>query len=419
MRTLALLLSLPLALFAADWPQWQGPNRDNINPEKGLVATFPAGGPKQLWLATDCGVGFSSPTTVGDRLYLLGTAGTDEVIHCLDVKTGKAAWPRPTVLGPIRDDKRGEGPRGSVTIDGALVYGMGGKGNLVCAEAATGKVVWAKHLENDLGGKVPTWGYSESPLIDGDLVICTPGGKNGTLAALDKKTGKVAWRSADLTDATGYSSPVVATVGGTRMYVQLTAGGVAGVAAKTGKLLWKEKVAVNNIAMIPTPLVHDGHVYVTSDYGSGCALVKLDATADGVTSKVVYENKVMQNHHGGFVLLDGHVYGASGNTNTGRPSWVCQDVKTGKEVWAALGMGEFGSLTVADGKLFLYGQDTGVLALVAPSPAGYKELGRFVIPAQSKLQRQQGKIWTHPVVANGRLYLRDLDLLYCFDVSAK
>jgi outer membrane protein assembly factor BamB len=426
MKKLALLCLcvalVTLSAPAADWPQWQGPNRDNINPEKGLIANIPAGGPKKVWEFTECGYGYSSPAVVGEKLFIGGVQGDDEVVFCLNSQTGKSLWKAPAIIGPAvppgaKGLDRGDGPRSTPAVDGDLVYVLGARGNLVCLDAGTGKEVWKKSLHDDLGGKMPNWGYSESPLVDGDLVLCSPGGSKGSLAALNKKTGEVVWRSKEVTDGAAYSSIIVANFPGVRHYAQMTTGGLVGVDAKTGKLLWKEKVAVNGVAIIPSPIYHDGYVYATSDYNSGCGLVKLEKSGEGIKSKIVYESKTMQNHHGGVVLLDGHLYGNSGNCNN-RVNWICQEFLTGKEV----GKGKFeetGSLTCADGKLFLYGQETGTLVLVDPSPMGYKELGRFKIPATSKLPRKGGKIWARPVVANGKLYLRDLDLLYCFDVAAK
>jgi outer membrane protein assembly factor BamB len=430
MKKLALLcLTMAFATLsapAADWPQWQGPTRDNISTEKGLLATIPAGGPKLLWQYSDCGSGFSSPSIVGDRVFMGGIHDKNEVLFCLDAKTGKPLWDKPATIGPAATLDRGDGPRGSPSVDGEFVYLIGGSGGMVCVEAATGKEVWKKHLVTDLGGSRPNWGYSESPLVDGDLVLCTPGGAKGTVAALNKKTGEVVWRTKEIGDPAAYTSLITADFAGGKHYVGVTgsgSGSVIGIEPKTGKLLWreKEKVAVNGIATIPTPVYHDGHVYMTSDYQAGCSLIKLEKGTDGISSKLVYSNKTMQNHHGGIVLLDGHIYGATGNANNARSgNLVCQDFLTGKEVYTDKKFPEMASLTVADGKLFLYGQDTGLLIMGEVSPKGFKELGRFTIPAESKIPRGNGrKMWTHPVVANGRLYLRDLDLLFCFDISAK
>jgi outer membrane protein assembly factor BamB len=288
-------------------------------------------------------------------------------------------------------------------------------------ETATGKQLWHVSLSGDLGGKMmSSWGYSESPLIDGDKLICTPGAGKGTLAAMDKKTGKVSWRSNGFTANAAYSSPIVAEVGGIRQYIQMTKEGLVGVSTD-GKVLWQQNVCVNGTAICPTPVFSDNFVYITSDYGAGCALVKLTPKGGGIESDIVYSNKSMQSHHSGVILIDGYVYGWSGNTNSpkGRGSWVCQELKTGKVAWTEDQKLEAGSLCYADGCFYCYGQQNGTCVLVEPSPKGWQEKGRFNIPKETSLPRGSGHIWTHPVVANGKLFLRDQDLLFCYDISGK
>jgi outer membrane protein assembly factor BamB len=415
MKTLTPLF-VALSLFAAvaradDWPQWQGPARDNISHETGLLKDWSAAKPKLLWTFDKAGAGFSGPAIVGDRLYVMGSRDGRELVLALDLKNGAEIWT--SEIGPLYVNGYGDGPRGTPTVDGERLYALGGQGVLVCVETKTGKNLWRKDLNKDLDGKVMTrWGSTESPLIDGDRLICSPGGSKGTLAALDKKSGDVVWRSADLTDEASYSSIIPVDFNGTRQYAQMTKDGLVGVAAKDGKLLWKHKVAINSIAIVPTPIAHDGFVYTTSDYGAGCALVKL--TASGSTK--VYENKIMENHHGGVVLLDGMLYGCSGNSN-GRAQWVCQDFKTGAKKWSDSTFRQAGSLTFADGRLYCYGLEDGTVVLVEPNPTGWKEHGRFTIPQTTKLPRKSGRIWTHPVVANGKLFLRDQELIFCYDVK--
>lgn len=396
-----------------DWPQWRGPQRTEISSEKGLLKTWPEGGPKLLWTFSEGGNGYSGPAVIGDRLYTMGTEAGSDVVLALDTKQGKKLWSR-KVSNLSRLD-RGNGPRGTPTVDGDALYALGGQGELVCLAVADGNKRWSINLKSDLGGRimVPKWGYSESPLVDGDKLICTPGGERGTLAALDRSNGKVLWRSEGLTDAASYSSPIAVEFGGTRMYVQLTAKGVAGVAAKDGKLLWRYVQRGFRIAVIPTPIYHNGHVYITSGYGAGCDLLKLSGNrAGGFKAEKVYANKNMVNHHGGVVLYEGHLYGYSDGKG-----WVCQEFKTGKIVWAekrALGKG---SLTCLDGMLICYSEKDGTAVLAEASPKGWQEQGRFKIPRQSEIG-QSGRVWTHPVVANGKLYLRDQDLIFCYDVKA-
>jgi outer membrane protein assembly factor BamB len=304
-------------------------------------------------------------------------------------------------------------------VDGEFLYALGAGGDLVCLETQTGKKHWHINLRNDLDGRMMSgWGYSESPLVDGEKLVCSPGGAEGTLAALDKKTGKVIWRSKDVTENASYSSIIVAEVGGVRQYIQMTDKGVIGVAAKDGKLLWQSELGSNGTAVIPTPIFHNDSVFVTADYGASCGLVKLSASGDGgIKAEEAYANKNLINHCGGVVLVDGYLYGSSGNCN-GRPTkWVCMEFTTGKVAWQENRKLGSGSLTYADGRLYLYGQDEGTTVLLEPSAEGWNEHGRFTIPRQTTQRSPSGKIWTHPVVANGKLYLRDQDLLFCYDVK--
>jgi outer membrane protein assembly factor BamB len=399
--------------LAADWPQWQGPERNNISKETGLLKTWPQQGPRLVWTFENAGVGFSSPAVVGDKLYALGARDRKEMLYCIDIKTGKEVWG--LEFGTQFDNGWGDGPRSTPTVDGNLIFGLGGQGDLFCADTS-GKMQWQKSMQKDLAGKMMSgWGYSESPLVDGDKLIVTPGGNQGTLAALDKKTGKVLWRSKGTTDAAAYSSCIVAESAGIRQYINLTGNGVVGVSAKDGEQLWYHRQEGYRTAVCPTPIFANDHVYATADYGAGCDLLKLIPDGGKFNLDVLYtRNKGMENHHGGVVLLGDHIYGCSGNSNA-RAKWVCQDLKSARNLWSEEKL-DPGSLICADGLLYLYGQKDGTCVLVEPSPAGWKENGRFKIPALSKLPRKQGKIWTHPVVANGRLFLRDEELLFCFDI---
>ncbi len=401
---------------AADWPQWQGPDRTNVSKEASFLKAWPKGGPKLLWTYEKAGIGYSCPAIVGDRLYLMGTRDGNEIVFALNAKTGDEIWV--AEVGKLFTNGYGDGPRGTPTVDGDYVYGLGGQGAIVCVKADKGDVVWRKSMDKDLGGKVMSgWGYSESVLIDGDKLICSPGGKQGTLAALDKKTGNVLWRSADTTDEAAYSSVIVAEVGKVKQYVQLTGKGIVGVNAADGKQLWYYAQNGYRTAVIPTPLFADSHVYATADYGAGCDLLKLSPADQGTKMDKVYANKNMQNHHGGVVLLGDCIYGCSGNGNA-RTKWVCQKFKDGTVVYEDEKILDAGSLTSINGQLILYGQKDGTVVLAEPMAKAFKENGRFTIPRQTKTPRKQGKIWTHPVVANGHLYLRDQDLLFCYDVSA-
>jgi outer membrane protein assembly factor BamB len=418
--TACLLAALPAR--AADWPQWRGPDRTDVSKETGLLKSWPKEGPKLLWTYKDAGNGYSGPAIVGDRLYTLGARGDTEYVIALDLKgvkdgTVKEAWS--AKVGPRFNESRGDGPRSTPTVDGDVLYALSpsgpkgdSQGELVCVELAGGKIKWQKSLRKDLGGKMMSgWGYSESPLVDGEQLICTPGGKQGTLAALNKKTGDVIWRSKELTDDAGYSSVVAADLGGVRQYVQTTKEAVAGVAAKDGKLLWRFPKPEYRTAVIPTPIVRDNLVYVTAGYGVGCDLLQINPEGQGFKAERLYDRdarKLTENKHGGVVLVGDHIYGWSDSGNR----WVCQELKTGKQAWESKALGR-GSITCADGCLYCYSEDNGTCVLIEATPTAWKETGRFTIPQQKK----PGSIWPHPVVANGRLYLRDQDLIFCYDVK--
>jgi len=401
-------------LRADDWPQWQGPDRTNVSKETGLLKTWPKDGPKLLWTFDKAGVGFSGPAVVGDRLYIMGGREDTSIVFALDVKTGKELWS--CLIGKTFRNSYGDGPRGTPTIDGDSLYALDGQGELICVETSSGKKRWSVNMQNDLKGEMMSgWGYSESVLVDGDQVVCCPGGKEGTVAALDKKTGKVKWRSKELTDKATYSSLVVAEIGGVRQYVQLTHksasdGGIVGVAAKDGKLLWYYPRPGYQTAVIPTPIVHGDLVYATAGYGAGCNLLQISRTGEKFEAKELYKSSqknVMKNQHGGVVLVGDCVYGYS----DGR-GWTCQKLKTGEAAWDDKVKVGRGSLTCVDGYLYCYAESTGEAYLVEASPDSLKLKNKFKTPKQKK----EGSIWTHPVVANGRLYLRDQDLIFCYDV---
>ena len=401
---LGLLVTAPLARAANDWPQWRGPDRNDVSKETGLLKEWPEGGPKRVWMFENAGLGYSGPAIAGGKLFTIGTRDNREVLLALDATTGKELWVTP--LSGVLKNGWGDGPRGTPTVDGAMVYALSGEGTLVCAQAADGKKVWEKTMSS-LGGKKPGWGFTESPLVDGGQVLCTPGGAKGAIVALDKKTGSVLWQTADFTDGAQYSSIITADVKGARQYVQLTMQSIVGLDAKDGKVLWKSPFP-GKTAVIPTPIYRDGQVYVTAGYGVGCKSVKIGAGAEPET---IYENKVMKNHHGGAILVGDYIYGHSDGGG-----WVCQNFKTGEEVWSEKKLGK-GAIACADGMLYCLDESKGTVALIEASSAGWKEHGRFTLSPQTQIRNPQGRIWTHPVISNGKLYLRDQDLIYCFDVK--
>lgn len=399
-------LSLSASVIAADWPQWRGANRDDKCAETGLLKSWPDGGPKLDWIFKDAGIGYSGFAIVGDTLYTMGARDAVEYIIALDVKTGQQKWS--TSVGALLTNDWGDGPRGTPTVSGDKVYALGGKGDVVCLSAADGKQAWtASLIEN--GGKVPGWGYTESVLVDGDLVIATPGGAQGTLIAFDKMTGAKKWQSTDWTDPAHYSSAIAVDLNGKRQIIQLTMQSVGGVDAKDGKLLWKVPFP-GKVAVIPTPIYSDGHVFVCAGYNVGGKLVKI--LPDNVTEDLNPEmNQNMINHHGGVILHDGHLYGYSE-----KGGWTCLDFKTGAVKWQDRSFGK-GAIHYADGKFILLEEKSGSVALIDASPEGWKETSRFTLTPQTTLRKPKGMVWTHPVVANGKLYLRDQELLFCFSVK--
>lgn len=406
----SIFLCAAVAASASDWPQFRGPERTGISKETGLMKSWPKGGPQLLWTSTEVGIGYSSYSVVGDRLYTLGAEEDSEYVYAVDATNGKRLWA--CKLGAIFKEGHGDGPRGTPTIDGEVLYAISGKGDLVCAEVATGKARWHVSLTSDLGGRIMSgWGYSESPLVEGDMLICMPGGDRGTLAALDKKTGKVIWRTTELKDRASHASGIIEDIHGVRQIVQMTSNAVVGVALKDGKLLWRVGKTNYGSAVIPTPNYMNGHVFVTNGYGIGCDMIKLEAEGDKFKATKVYDNRRLSNHHGGVVRVGDHLYGRF----DGESAWACVDFMTGKIVWKDSSLGK-GSVTCVDGMLYCFSEDTATCALVKASPDGWKESGRFKIPQQSKLRSRSGRTWTHPVVANGKLYLRDQELLFCFDV---
>ncbi len=390
-----------------NWPQWRGPDRSDVSKETGLLKTWPDGGPKRVWLYDKAGLGYGGPAIAGGKLFTMGARDESEFLICIDANTGKELWA--SQIGGKLENKWGDGPRATPTVDGDRVYAMGGRGILMCAKVADGKSLWTVTMES-LGGKIPGWGYTESVVVDGNQVVCTPGGAQGAIAALDKMTGKPIWQSKDFTDGAQYASIVPATINGEAQYVQLTMQHVVGISPKDGKVLW-ESAWPGKTAVIPTPIVHDNSVYVTSGYGVGCKLVKVEA---GNKATDVYENKLMKNHHGGVVLVGDYVYGHSDGVG-----WLCQNFKTGEEVWSDKAKLGKGAVSSADGMLYCLEEGSGNVVLVEASPKGWAEHGRFKLDPQTQQRSPQGRIWTHPVIVNGKLYLRDQEYIYCYDVKGK
>ncbi len=398
----------PRAVRPAYWPQFRGPDRTGLSKDTGLLTEWPKDGPPLVWKAPGIGVGFSSVSLAGGKIFTMGDLSDSSHVFALDQQTGKILW-------SAKVGKPGgnyAGTRCTPTVDGELLYAIGQFGDLVCLETATGKERWRKNFPKDFGGRSGGWNYTESPLVDGDKLVCTPGGKQATMVALDKRTGEPVWKcGVPGGDTAGYSSMVVAEIGGVRQYVQLMAGGVYGIAAADGRFLWKYDRFAGNTANVPTPIVRGDLVFCSAGYGKGGALLKIIPNGDKFEAKELYHKTELGNRHGGVLLVGEHVYGD--RDHNGFP--FCAEFATGKVTWPkrdrTKGSGN-AALTFADGHLYVR-YNNGYVALVEANPQGYAEKGTFKIP------NSDTNSWAHPVVAGGRLYLREKDVLWCYDVTAR
>lgn len=388
----------------SDWPQWRGPERSGISKDTGLIKQWPSSGPQRAWSITSLGDGFGSMAIRGDLIYVQGTSGGASVVFCLNGADGKTVWS--AALGPKVNEGRGNGPRSTPTLDGAYVYALTENGDLACLSARDGSPVWRKNILKEFGGSNPGWLISESPLLDGDRVIVTPGGSGAGMVALDKMTGKEIWRAKDLSDEAGYSSAIAADVSGVRTIMNFTSRAAVGIRASDGKLMWRNSSAANGTANCSTPVFADNKAFFTSDYGTGGALLGLSAQNGEVKAQEMYFTREMKNHHGGVVLVNGYLYGFSGSSGL-----TCIEFATGKKMWANRSVGK-GSLIYADGMLYLLGEKH-VVGLAEANPNAYVEKGRFSIPDQGK------DSWAYPVVVGGRLYIRDQGTLTAYDVKAR
>lgn len=407
------ILVLAVAASARDWPQWRGPERTGVSLETGLLKEWPKEGPKLLWQVKEIGSGYSTPAVVGDRIYVLGSEGLDnEFVEALSLKDGKRLWS--TRLGKVGNPKQNPNfpaARSTPSVDGEVLYALGSDGDLACIETGTGKVRWQKSLRADFGGRPGDWAYAESPLVDGGSLICTPGGTEATLVCLDKQTGAVIWKSSvPGGDDAAYSSAIAVEVGGVRQYVQVLRKGLVGVEAKTGKFLWRYDRTVSRYgANIPTPLASDGLIY-SAGAGTGGALVKLKAREGAFEAAEVYFSPKLPTAIGGEVKIGDLMFGTTAE------ALVCLDFATGDRKWEDRALGP-AALCYADGRLYLHGE-SGEVALVEAVADGYHEKGRFSPPEQPKHSNPMEKSWAYPVVANGRLLIRDHGSMWCYEVKA-
>ena len=398
-----LVASLPVATQpATEWFQWRGPNRDGISTETGLLKSWPQNGPPLAWKAAGAGTGYSSFSSSEGRLYTLGARANTEYVVALDHATGKKLWEQAN--GRRFENDRGDGPRSTPTVDGDRLYVLGGSGDLTCLEAATGRRVWSVNLVQKFGGVNPYWGYSESPLIVGDRILVNAGGNRASIVAVSKAGGQTLWQQHS--DEAGYSSPMLLRTGSLSQVVFFTASRVLAVDPRDGRLLWSYPKVANSTANIATPIVRGTRVFVSSDYGTGGALLDVRAAGNIASASEVYFTRDMRNHHATSVVIGDYLYGFSSSILTsirfdsGQPAW--RDRSVGK-----------GSLIYADDRLYLYSLE-GVVGLAEASHAGYREHGRFRVPALSGQPT-----YPDPVVSRGLLIVRDQDNVFAYDVRQR
>ena len=408
--------SANMGASTSDWPQWRGPERNGISQESGLLKQWPAAGPKLLWQVNDIGDGYSTPAIVGTRIYLMSNRGLEnEFVQALSTQDGKPIWT--TRVGNVGNPNQNPNypkARSTPTVDGDFIYALGSDGDLVCLETGSGKIRWQKSIRKEFGGEPGEWAYAESPLVDGDVVVVTPGGAQATIVALNKKTGAVIWQSAvPGGDPAGYASAIVVQGGGRKQYVQLLSKGMVGVDAKTGQFLWRNKEVAKGPAQYFTPVARGEYVYGGA-LGVGGVLVHLKSDQGGVAAEQVYFTRGLPNGVGGAVLVGEYLYGTEVEQRL-----VAVEFTTGKVKWQAEKFG-WSSVAYADGLLYVHAVN-GEVALVEASPEAFREKGRFTPPAQPK-HGQSGPFpemaFAYPVIANGRLYIRDLGTLWVYDIKA-
>jgi len=385
------------------WNQFRGPNRDGLSKDTGLLKEWSAQGPPLAWTAQGLGAGYSGVSFAENLIFTLGDEGDTCNLHALDRSDGKRVWS--TGVGPAGGHAKVPGPRSTPATDGRAVFALGQHGDLVAVRVTDGREVWRKSLMKDFGGGVPHFSYSESPLLDGDIVVCTPGGPGGSLVALKTDTGEKVWQSEEVKDPAQYASLVPADFGGVRQYLLVTLQSVAGIGAKDGKLLWRVDRNEGR-DVVATPVYRDRLVFVAGGYEAGCGAFQITPADSRFPVDKVYSGRQMENHYGGVILVGDHLYG------TDKSSLKCIELMTGTVVWQDRSVGR-GSVAYADGHLVVRGE-RGSIALVEANPSGYKEKGRFLPPHE-----QNNRCWTPPTLHGGRLYVREQDALYCYDVRAR
>ncbi len=410
--TLALVLAIAaVSVSAADWPQFHGPNRDNKSTDKGLLKTWPGGGPSRIWEAAGIGEGYSTVAIVGKRIYTTGAVDGDCVITALDMD-GTKVWTRKNGKAW---EKSYPGTRSTPTITDGLLYHLSAIGNLICLKADSGDVVWSANILKKFAGRNIIWGLAESPLVIDDKVICTPGGENVSMVALDAKTGKVVWKCTGEGDKPGYASPILVEHHGLKQIVTAMSKSIVGVRASDGKLLWRYPHKVFTDQNITTPLFHDGFLIVSGCVKKGTTSLQLQVSGDECSVKKHWHNKTLDNKQGGIVLLDGKLYGYAPSQSKSGP-WMCIDFKSGETIFQSAPLKSSfkyknGCLTYGDGMFYLLSDD-GNMCLVKPTDKGFDVTGRLKIKDPGTRPT-----WAHPVVCGGRLYIRYGDKLGVYNVA--
>lgn len=408
------LVVLAGGLVAEDWPTFRGPQRTGVSTETGLLQEWPADGPKLLWKAEGVGRGYSSLAILDGRIFTLGDNLTaddkDEYLLCYDQKTGDQLWKTKTGSPWTSGQSNWQSSRSTPSTDGEMVYVITPYGVLFACDFQTGKEVWQKNLKDEFqGNKGDGWGYSESPLIDGDRLICTPGGTSATVVALNKGTGDVIWKAAQSDNrGAGHASVVITEIGGEKVYVQLTASGAIGIRAKDGEILWTYGID-RTTAVCPTPIIKDDLVFIAAGYKRGGALLRQKPAGEGkVDVEEIYGMKTtLANKHGGVVRVGDYIYADS--DDAGVP--YCADLMTGEVKWKARASGkQSAAFSAADGCLYIHFAN-GTMVLAKASPAEYKEVGSFQVPGSGERPS-----WSHPVISDGKLYLRENGEILCYDV---
>jgi formylglycine-generating enzyme required for sulfatase activity len=399
----AALLVGPAAL-SSDWPQFRGPGRDGTSPETGLMKSWPAGGPKLLWTAkADLGKGFSSVSIAGGSVYTTGLLGDQENLFAFGLD-GRLKWK--TAYGKAWK-KSFPSARTTPTADGDRVYVMSSLGRIACFSARDGRIVWSVDTEKEFGGRNIRWGIAESPLVVDGKVICTPGGPDATMVALDKKTGRTVWTTRGLSDLSAYCAPIHIADGRRDLVVTMTDKNIVGVATADGSVLWKHPYSGKCQAHAVSPVYHDGQLLATSGYDEGAVMLGL--SSDGRSARLLWKEEKFDTHHGGVVVVDGHVYGTSWKGNRDG-KWMCLDWKTGRVRFETEWICK-GSIIHADGMFYCYEEKEGTIGLVRPDPTGFRVTRSF------KVTQGSDKHWAHPAIAGGRLYVRHGDKLMCYDIS--